>query len=345
MDVALGAPEYDGRKGAVFVHDPNGLYFTDDDTSDSFVKIFGESSNQRVGAGLATMVDFNGDGNNDMMGMYRNSGDHSLWLLYAGARGNYNVSEVDATIDAAGTYPLMERSMSVGGDIDGDGYGDMVFCDPQVSSNRGQVWIWWGDVTRYEGSFSLANDGTTLLTGGSFSRMGKMCGIGVDVDDDDDAELWVQVPDASGQVSGIYMIPGGEGLRANNQNISDISSRRYVMSSSDEGAVSFGHAGDWDGDGISDIAFGLDQSGVTYGRVWIVGSADEDGIYAGGDLFATVLGDDDAFQEYYGRAISALPGDVNDDGFDDFVAADPYLDSSFGLTPNAGAFYLSLQVE
>ena len=77
---------------------------------------------------------------------------------------------------------------------------------------------------------------------------------------------------------------------------------------SDPGSNYFGLVGDWDNDGVGDVAFGLEASGVSYGRLWIFGSDKSPGVYTGsGDNYAYVEGDDDAYQESYASSFSAIP--------------------------------------
>ena len=346
-DIAIGGASYSGsytNGGIVYVL-PGGDALLGGDLSDAFLTIEGDAASQQVGAGIASQAEFNGDGVNDFVGRYTSAGDHAIWLEYGGATGTETISDVSATFTAGGSKEFAKRNFSPTGDLNGDGYGDMVFCDPGINS-AGRLWILWGSADRYEGAGSLATDGTVLFSGNNYEQLGKTCGIGPDWDGDGDAELWVHVIDASDVYSGIYMIPGSEDLEDGGQRPEDIYSHHYETRGSDPGSLNFGHAGDWDNDGVSDVVFGLDKSGVSYGRVWIFGSDDAAGDYtASSDAYASVEGDDDAYQEVYGSAISPTPGDLNNDGYPDFVAGDAGYDAAYSALADAGAIYIHYQVE
>ncbi|MEL6342262.1 MAG: MopE-related protein [Myxococcota bacterium] len=341
-DLAIGAATYNGNRGIVYVMDNQAYY--NGDLSDAFAEIFGDTSGQQVGYGMGSNIELNGDGIDDHFGHYYRFGTHALYLLYGGVRGSYALPDVDARFLANGSNGVGARAMGPSGDLDGDGYEDTVFCSPDANS-RGQVWVLWGSATRYTSAEeSLTTVGTLLFEGERFEQMGKICGIGPDYNDDGLSELWVQSIDAGGPRTGIYMINGSADLRNSYQEVDEIYNRKYETSSTDVGAITFGLAGDWDGDELDDVAFGLDRAGVAYGRVWFFGSDAVDGDYSAGlDSLASVSGDDAAYQESYGAAISPLPGDFNDDGKADFVAGDPFFSADFGNELYSGAIYVSFQ--
>ncbi|MFT4976504.1 MAG: hypothetical protein ACI8S6_002409 [Myxococcota bacterium] len=346
--LAIGAAGYsDGgysRAGIVYVGPAADFYFGGD-IDDAFLTIEGSAASQEVGAGLVPQAELNGDGINDHMGRYTTNSAHALWLQYGGVQGSYTMDTVSATFTAGGSKDFAKRGFGPSGDLNGDGYGDMVFCDPGVDSS-GKLWVLWGSATRYSTDTSLDSAGTELFEGNPYEQLGKTCGIGPDTNNDGADELWVHVIDASDTYSGIYSIPGSEDLETDGQRPEDLYSHRYVTRGSDAGSLVFGHAGDWDNDGIGDVVFGLDKSGVSYGRVWIFGSDTEDGEYtASSDAYATIEGDDDAYQEKYGSAISPLPGDINNDGMHDFLAGDAYYDGAYSLYPDAGAIYIYYQTQ
>lgn len=346
-DVVIGASAYSDvytNAGRVHVISGDDLFYGGDLT-DAYLTIEGNTSSQQVGSGLAPNAEINGDGINDYIGRYTSGGNHALWLLYGGVQGSYTISDVDATFSATGNKDVAKRYMSPSGDLNGDGYGDIVFCD-YAAGSEGRVWILWGSATRYDGSSSLSSTGTQVFTGNPYEQLGKTCGIGPDTDGDGVDEIWVHIIDASDTYSGIYQVPGGTHLESADQHPSDLYSHRYETRGSDIGSLNFGHAGDWDNDGIGDVVFGLDKSGVSYGRVWIFGSSDEPGDYsASSDAYATVEGDDDAYQELYGAAIAPFGADIDGNGMPDFVAGDALYDQGYSLYPDAGAIYIHYQTQ
>ncbi|MEL6346586.1 MAG: MopE-related protein [Myxococcota bacterium] len=342
LGVGLGASSANDGRGAVWLM-TNEVYYNRD-LGRAELEIVGERAGQQVGGGLASDVELNGDGVTDLLGHYYDAGRHALWLKYGGELGAYGVSDVDATYTADDNAAIAQRAMGPSDDLDGDGYEDVVFCS-QDADQGGQVWILWGAGERDDAvGEDLGEAGTLVFSGKTNQQMGRICGISPDYTDDKKAELWVQVVDASGQDSGIYMVAGSDALRTAELDIGAVYARRYRTPRTDPGAINVGLAGDWDDDGISDMAFGMARYGRAAGRVVILGSDAPDGDYTfGTTTTALVVGDSSAYQERLGAAISPLPGDINKDGHDDFIIGDPGLDRRFGDDPDAGALFISYQ--
>ena len=344
----LGAPTYSSNSGIIYAVAADDMFYGGT-PADSYFTLTGSSSNQYVGRGIAQDLDLNADGVDDLMGTYWSSGRNYLYMLYGGVQGDYTLDEVDGTYSTDGSHLNAYWSVASGGDLNGDGYDDFVHCDSKAGDG-GKVWVIWGDATRggNDSTENLDSAGTQVIVGENYQQLGRVCGIGPDTDGDGAEELWFQVPDAAGIISGIFEVPGGEHLEDGDIDItnSDNYSRHYEMRDSDPGAITFGRIGDWDDDGIGDVAFGLVQSGVSYGRVYSFGSSEADGDYsATSDALGTAEGDDDRYQYYYGYQINPFPVDLNADGLHDFIATDYGYAANSGIETNAGALFMTLQLD
>ena len=345
--VLLGAPAEDSNAGTIYAVQADDLFYGGT-TADSFFTLSGTSSSQYVGRGMSQDLDLTADGVEDLMGVYMSGSTHYLYMLYGGIQGDYTLGDVDATYSTDGSHSNAHWVVPAGGDLNGDGYDDFVYCD-STAGDGGIVWVLWGDATRYgnDTTEDLGSAGTKVVVGGNYMQLGRVCGIGPDTNNDGAEELWFQVPDAAGFISGIFEVPGGTDLEDGDIDVSDSANynRRYEMRATDPGAITFGRIGDWDDDGIGDVAFGLVQSGVSYGRVLSFGSADADGDYtATSDAMGSAEGDDDFYQLYYGYQINPFPVDFNGDGYEDFIAADHGY-ATGGIDTDAGALFMSYQIK
>jgi hypothetical protein len=346
--VLIGAPAYSSSTGRIYAVAADDLFYGGD-PADAYFSLTGSSTSQYVGRGIAQDLDLNADGVDDLMGTYWSSSSNYLYLLYGGVQGDYTLGDVDATYSTTGSHSNAYWSVPSGGDLNGDGYDDFVFCDSKAGSG-GKVWVLWGGASRVgnDSAESIDTAGTAVVIGETYQQLGRVCGIGPDTNNDGAEELWFQVPDAAGIISGIYEIPGGDDLEDGDVDVTDSRnySRRYEMRDSDPGAITFGRIGDWDDDGIGDVGFGLVQSGVSYGRVYTFGSTDADGDYsATSDALGSAEGDDDRYQYYYGYHINPFPVDLDKDGNHDFIASDYGFAASSGIDTNAGALFMTYQLD
>lgn len=354
--VAVGAPGANGNYGAVYIL-PGADARSAGDTSDAVTTILGGSYSSGtayyVGRGMAQDLDLDGDGLQDSFGAYFHSTSSTAqayqFLLYGDNTGSFTLSDVDAKWNTPGNAPVAYRNMSNGGDLDGDGLDDAIYCDHFAdisATNDGGVWAVWGDTTRYSNSSptSMASSGTLLTKGDNYERHGWQCGIGDDMDGDGAAELWVFNPGTNS----LYVIPGGDDLRNGNVDADAAATHIYTVSSSNPWPNGIRPMGDWDGDGVQEMGVGMRHSPIATssgGQLWVFSSQQDPGEYSVNQIYSQIEGDTDLGNQYYAERISGFMGDINGDGALDFVAGDngwDELDSSGAvLNNNVGGVFIS----
>jgi hypothetical protein len=276
-----------------------------------YVKLVGEQTGSRFGWSVAG-GDINGDGYSDIVigaphytiGGYP-SGVAEAGKVYVYFGGVKFDTIPDLTFSPGSWYYLFGQSICVAEDVNGDGFKDIVVGAPNDDIDaHGRAYI-------YYGGSPMADTPAVILNGEeTFDSFGEsVAGVG-DVNKDGFGDLLIGAPQQlkypySGEA---YLIYGG-------QNISLVHSTLFVGDSSAHGA--FGRVvaglGDINGDSIPD--FGI----MALNKV---------NIYRGGIQIDTIPN----LTIYPGRDFGFIGGlgDLNKDGFDDFVAVSDSTRIYFG---------------
>ncbi|MFT5679274.1 MAG: hypothetical protein ACI8RZ_000178 [Myxococcota bacterium] len=135
----------------------------------------------------------------------------------------------------------------------------------------------------------------------------------------------------------------GDGLDNDCDNDTDpcgIDAALYGTATNDFLGSALDSAGDWDGDGYSDLLLGApghDGTALDMGGVYVVGGP----ITGSSDVYtvATVYFYGERSGDSLGTAVAGL-GDIDDDGYSDILMGAPGYDGTTGATADAGAAYL-----
>jgi len=353
-DFLVGAPGVDSGTGDTYLL--LGASITDSDVSLSTADhIFeGIYSGDASGIALAGLGDVQGDGLDDFVigaSGRDDSGTDSgaVYLVYGDIYTSTTTSLSTADLVLRGEYANDNAgsSLASAGDVDGDGYMDLLVGAPyndDAAGNTGKAYLVTGvDMITAGTSASLSiathgflGEGVNDLAGTSVASAGDVDGDGLP-----DLLIGATGDDDGGTNAGkAYLVLASTvaGL-GSNPSLADADYYFTGEAASDGAGAALAGVGDVDGDGLDDFmvgASGNDDAGAEAGAAYLLlGSslstsmslASADSIFTGaaeGDLLGHVV---------------AGVGDVDFDGFGDALIGAPYHDMG---GEDAGASYLLL---
>ncbi len=276
-------------------------------------------ANLGIGTSVATAGDVNGDGYSDIIvgAPYYDNGqtdEGRVFVFYGSATGLSATPDWTAEIDQA--YALFGYSVNCAGDVNGDGYSDVVVGAYQYSNgqvNEGAVFVYHGSATGLSATPDWIGEGNQTA-----ARYGFSVASAGDVNGDGYSDLIVGAPlfDNGQTNEGRAFVYHGS---ATGLALTAARTMESNQASSQTGwAVS--SAGDVNNDGYSDVAIGIPFYASTLandGRVIVhLGSA------GGVAAAAAWTYDSPTAQAQLGKAL-ACAGDVNGDGYSDLVVGAP----------------------
>ena len=334
-DVLVGAFLYDdgeSDEGVVYLYlgGPLGLSLDPDWTME------GNANLANFGFSLGPAGDVNGDGYADVIigapGLSNGQAYEGRAYLYLGSPSGLSAT-ASWTAESDQDNARLGWSVGTAGDVNGDGYADVIvganyYDDGQVDEGAAFVYLGSADglaaspVWSAEGDQAGAEFGTKVATAG-------------DMDGDGYADVIVGAPklDFSGVDAGVaFVYAGGPGGPATAATWSF-----YDAQAGSRLGYSVGTAGDVNGDGFNDAIAGayLYQNGQPgEGAAFVY-----NGTGRGLDVLTptTVLGPQGS--DLFGAAVASA-GDVNGDGYSDFLVGSPFYDST--EFPQAGMAMLFL---
>ncbi len=320
-DVIVSAIGYSGSSGRVYI-------FFGGENMDSSPDIILDSETPAgyFGYSVSTAGDVNADGYSDVVVsafLYGNKRGRAY--IYFGGLSMNNVADVIMT--GEGDYDEFGISVSNAGDVNGDGFSDVIIgADQYDLYGTGKAYVFLGGV-------SMDNVPDAVMSGGGAGdQFGRFSSGAGDVNGDGYADVIVGMNGFNNGRDYAYVYFGGPAI----DNAADV-----TFSEPSDLIFGFGvsTAGDINGDGFSDVM-------VT---AWIYDNVSNVYIYYGGsdmnNVSDTILygeGTNDRF----GLALSTA-GDVNDDGYSDLIIGAPeynnytgkaflFMSDVFTITASAG---------
>ena len=303
------------------------------------------------GVSVAAAGDINGDGFDDVVvgGFYYSyyyGSDPTAYVIFGKGSGFGTIDVSDLAASDGFTiqsefhfYDFSGLRVDSAGDINGDGFDDLIVSSPYDNGSAGAAYVIFGkasgfadiDLTNLSSSvgFEIAGAaGLSDLAGWSVAGAGDVNGDGFD-------DLIVGAPggDSGGTNSGQAYVLFGKASGFTTIDLGNLAGAGFLILgdfASDSAGFSVAGAGDVNGDGIADIIVGAhsnndaaDDAGeayVIFGKASGLGTIDLSNLGAGG---FTIQGD--AVGDHAGWSVAGA-GDINADGFDDIIVGAPFGD-------------------
>ena len=304
-DVIVGAFNYSSITGKAYVYFGGAVM---DNIAD--VSMTGEALNNYFGYSVSNAGDVNGDGYDDVIiGAFGNNSLSGKTYIYYGGVFMNDIADVTMTGDALGGY--LGVSVAGGGDVNGDGYSDVIAGAYAYNSNTGRAYVYTNTLTGEDiPDFVATGEAAANYFGVSVSGAG-------DVNGDGYPDVIVGADFYNSLTGRAYIYFGGSAMN----NIAD------VTLTGESTIINFGssvsEAGDVNGDGYSDVIVGAYNYSSGKGRAYV---------YLGGSSMNTVVDvimTGEASGNIFGNSVSGA-GDVNGDGYSDVIVGAQGYSSSTG---------------
>jgi len=343
-DILIGAwydEEGGYRAGQVYLvfGSASGLAM-DTSLSNADASFIGEKSYDRAGYAVAGAGDVNGDGFDDILigARFNDEGAKEAGQVYlilgksSGWAMDTDLSSVDASFIGEEEDDESGTSVTGAGDVNKDGFDDLLIGaigNGEGGKNAGQVYLMLGKSSGWSMDTDLSQADASFI--GPFK--GALCGFSVagagDVNGDDVDDILIG--GYGGQhinedmIGRTYIVFGKKSGWVSDFNLSNANASYVGQTRRDFSAWSVAGAGDVNDDGFDDILIGAperDSTGTNAGEAYLVL-----GMASGWKLNVSLSNADASFwgeagPDIAGRRVAGA-GDVNGDGYDDFLIGAP----------------------
>ena len=257
-DLCAGAPGAESAAGAAYlwVHDPGGA------AAEATLIVRGDTAGEGVGTTVRDVGDTDGDGLSDF-GVGAPGRPGARVSIFRGGSGIVTPSDADVQLDDSSAAVTAGMALDGAGDLDGDGYEDLVIGGVQAGS-VGVVHVVLGPPTADLADAWARVEGTSSSFGEEVAALG-------DLDGDGQRDLLLARPGYGAAGRGYVWLGPSEGTWAPEDLDVTI---RGTGSDQDDFAGAIAGPGDMDGDGLDDLALGVWDTSNDEGYAYL--------FYAGG---------------------------------------------------------------
>lgn len=305
-----------------------GLY-GDVSASNAEARLIGEYYNYFAGVTVAAAGDMDGDGLSDFL-VGAQYGTEAVYVVGGPITGTIELAEIESRLYAKETTRHADQALSTG-DIDGDGWRDILVGTPTSGYDVGDIFIILGPITGPTSldSGDIYNSGVKV-----YEEFGASVSLEFDFNEDGLADPLVGSPGyyEGNDKGAVYIYDGSR------HEWSYSYDTRLVGDSGDRSGDSVFGA-DVNGDGTTDLLIGApgysESTGASMGAVYVVlGPVDTDKFLTEADALLTGEGAGDQAGDFI-----VCAGDSDGNGLDDLLVGAPYSD---GNGESSGVAYLVL---
>ncbi len=275
----------------------------------TLLTVTGNNTGDQAGSSACTTAaDLNGDGYPDIVVTAPTASSNAgAVYIYFGGPAPRTAPDVTLTGEASSQFG---SSVSAAGDVNGDGYPDLIVGAPTYSSSSGRAYVFYGGSTLASKAASSAD---VILTGEASSAFGYSVSTAGDLNADGLADVIVGASAYSSNAGRAYLFYGGSTLTSKGAGSAD-----FILTG--EAGSYFGcsvsAAGDVNGDSRADVIVGAYGYSNNTGRAYV--------FYGGptmaskGAASADVILTGEMISSSFGGSVAGA-GDLNGDGRSDLV--------------------------
>lgn len=324
-DIVVGASGTMNYTGKVYVFYGSADRLTGSAAGPAWT-VEGEYVGDWFGYSVAGAGDLNDDGYSDIVvgAIAANNNAGKVYVFYGGADGMTGTAANPAwSEEGKNEYDLFGRVVAGAGDVNGDGYDDIIVGSPGANHFASKVYVFHGGPNGLTGT--VASPAWSADGDGQYNGFGNTVASAGDVNGDAYGDIIVGSAGANNALGKVYVFHGSAngvtgtvaspawstvGERANNGFGDEVAS-----------------AGDVNGDGYGDVVVGAPGSFSPAGEVYVFhGSASG----VSGTAASPAWNAEGESGAWLGSSLSAA-GDVNGDGYGDIIVGSPGAKNYAGM--------------